>query len=186
MTVARFVWAFNMRILGMDDKSAMIFGSDDPGYISMMKQDYLFVASADGTAGISGEAGDSMFSTEDISNGRFEIYQKYFENLNFTGHDVMSVDGKIMHAHNIYLQTAYDNGIAAGIMLAVVNIASVVFAYLFYRKKKVACAEFPLAIMSAFLVAGIVEWNFHPCNPFGFIWLLTMAPLLFDKNKSRV
>lgn len=186
MTVARFVWAFNMRILGMDDKSAMIFGSDDPGYISMMKQDYLLVASADGTAGIGGEAGDSMFSTEDISNGRFEIYQKYFENLNFTGHDVMSVDGKVMHAHNIYLQTAYDNGIAAGIMLAVVNIASVVFAYLFYRKKKVACAELPLAIMSAFLVAGIVEWNFHPCNPFGFIWLLTMAPLLFDKNKSRV
>jgi len=182
MTVARFVWAFNMRILGMDDKSAMIFGSDDPGYISMITDDHILVASADVTGGM---AGDSMFDTSDISNGRFAIYKIYWDHLNWTGHEVMSVDGKVMHAHNIYLQTAYDNGIAAGIMLAVVNIASVVFAYFFYRKKRIVCAELPLAVMTGFLVAGIVEWNFHPCNPFGFIWLLTMAPLLFDKNRSR-
>lgn len=184
MTVARFVWAFNMRILGMDDKSAMIFGSDDPGYISMMKEDYIFVASTDGAAGMNVDEGDPMFDTKDISNGRFEIFQTYWEHLNWTGHEAMSVDGKIMHAHNIYLQAAYDSGIAAGIMMVVINVASVIFAYLFYRRKRIACAELPLAIMTAFLVAGIVEWNFHPCNPFGFIWMLTMAPLLFDKNKQ--
>lgn len=182
MTVARFVAAFNMRILGMDEKSAMIFGSDDPGYISMMTEDYRFVASADGTAGVNSAEGDPMFDTKDISNGRFDIYKSYWENLNWTGHEVMSVDGKIMHAHNIYLQAAYDHGIAAGIMLVIVNIASVVFAVLFYKRKRIACAELPLAVMTAFLVAGIVEWNFHPCNPFGFIWLFTMAPLLFDRN----
>ncbi len=185
MTVARFVAAFNMRILGMDEKSAMIFGSDDPGYISMMKEDYRFVASADGMAGINKQEGDPMFDTSDISNGRFDIYRSYWENLNWTGHEVMSVDGKIMHAHNIYLQTAYDNGIPAGIMLAAVNIASVVFACIFYKRKRIACAELPLAVMTAFLVAGIVEWSFHPCNPFGFIWLLTMAPLLFDRNGKK-
>lgn len=185
MTVARFVWAFNMRILGMDDKSAMIFGSDDPGYISMILDDHILVASADGTAGVGEVSGDAMFDMSDISSGRFDIFKSYWNQLNWTGHEVMSVDGKIMHAHNIYLQTAHDNGIAAGIMLVAVNIASVIFAYLFYRKKRIACAELPLAVMTAFLVAGIVEWNFHPCNPFGFIWLLTMAPLLFDKNRSR-
>lgn len=195
ITVARFVWAFNMRILGMDDKSAMIFGSDDPGFISSPAEEHVPVdpaeGSVEGPAEVQTEepvketSGDPMFDTTDISNGRFDIYKNYWDHLNWTGHEVMSVDGIAMHAHNIYLQTAYDNGIAAGVMLVAVNIASVVFAYLFYRKKRIACAEFPLAIMTAFLVAGIVEWNFHPCNPFGFVWLLTMAPLLFDKNRSR-
>lgn len=181
MTVARFVYAFNMRILGMDEKSAMIFGSDDPGYVAMMKENYVFVASADPQAGAGGEAEHSIFDTSDISNGRFDIYKSYWENLNWTGHEVMSVDGKVMHAHNIYLQTAHDNGIAAGILLVLVNIASVFMAYVYYlkRRRTVPLACLPLAVMVAFLVAGIVEWNFHPCNPFGFVWLLTMAPLLF-------
>lgn len=187
MTVARFVTAFNMRILGMDEKSAMIFGSDDPGYISMMEENYVFVASTDESAGVS-EAGDTLFDSGDISNGRFDIYKSYWDNLNWNGHEVMSVDGKIMHAHNIYLQAAYDNGIAAGIVLVILNLASVVFAYLYYRKmrhtRRNACL--PLAVMTAFLVAGIVEWTFHPCNPFGFVWMLTMAPLLFDMKKEKM
>lgn len=187
MTVARFVTAFNMRILGMDEKSAMIFGSDDPGYIAWMKEDYVFVASADGTAGVS-EAGDTLFDSGDISNGRFDIYKSYWDNLTWDGHEVMSVDGKIMHAHNIYLQTAYDNGIAAGIVLVLLNLASVVCAWIYYRKmrhtRRNACL--PLAVATAFLVAGIVEWTFHPCNPFGFVWLLTMAPLLFDMKKEKM
>lgn len=187
MTVARFVTAFNMRILGMDEKSAMIFGSDDPGYISMMKENYLFVASADSDAGVE-EAGDTIFDTSDISNGRFDIYKVYWDNLNWNGHEVMSVDGKIMHAHNIYLQAAYDNGIAAGVVLVLLNIASVVTAYIYYRKKRESGVNacMPLAVMTAFLVAGIVEWTFHPCNPFGFVWLLTMAPLLFDMKKEKM
>ena len=187
ITVARFVTAFNMRILGMDEKSAMIFGSDDPGYISMMKENYIFVASSDADAGVE-EAGDTIFDTSDISNGRFDIYKAYWDNLNWTGHEVMSVDGKIMHAHNIYLQTAHDNGITAGVLLVLLNISSVITAYIYYRKKRKtktnACM--PLAVMTAFLVAGIVEWTFHPCNPFGFVWLLTMAPLLFDMKKEKM
>lgn len=187
MTVARFVTAFNMRILGMDEKSAMIFGSDDPGYISMMNENYIFVASAEGDAGVE-EAGDTIFDTSDISNGRFDIYKVYWDNLNWNGHEVMSVDGKIMHAHNIYLQTAHDSGIAAGIVLVLLNIAGVVTAYIYYRRKRntEANACMPLAVMTAFLVAGIVEWIFHPCNPFGFVWLLTMAPLLFDMKKEKM
>lgn len=187
MTVARFVTVFNIRILGMDEKSAMIFGSDDPDYISMMEESYVFVASADEAAGMSG-ANNTMFDTGDISNGRFDIYKSYWNNLNWNGHEVMSVDGKIMHAHNIYLQTAYDNGIAAGVMLVVLNLTSIVLAYLYYRRmrhtRRNACM--PLAVMTAFSVAGIVEWTFHPCNPFGFIWLLTMAPLLFDMKKEKM
>lgn len=187
MTVARFVCAFNMRILGMDEKSAMIFGSDDPGYVAMMKENYVFVASADVNAGVE-EAGDTIFDTGDISNGRFDIYKAYWDNLNWNGHEVMSVDGKIMHAHNIYLQTAYDNGIVAGIMLVVLNIAAVIMSCLYYRKKRdtKTNACMPLAVTTAFLVAGIVEWIFHPCNPFGFVWLLTMAPLLFDFKKEKM
>lgn len=187
MTVGRFVWAFNMRILGMDEKSAMIFGSDDPGYISMMIEDYVFVASTEADAGI-GETGDPLFDNSDISNGRFDIYEAYWDNLNWTGHEVMSVDGKIMHAHNIYLQAAHDHGIPAGILLVLVNVASVVMAYIYYRRKRntEANACLPLAVTTAFLVAGIVEWTFHPCNPFGFVWLLTMAPLLFDMRKEKM
>lgn len=187
MTVARFVTAFNMRILGMDEKSAMIFGSDDPGYISMMEENYIFVASADESAGVE-EAGDTIFDTSDISNGRFDIYKVYWDNLTWNGHEVMSVDGKIMHAHNIYLQTAHDNGIAAGIALVLLNIVAVVTSCIYYRRKRhtMVNASMPLAITTAFLIAGIVEWIFHPCNPFGFVWLLTMAPLLFDMKKEKM
>jgi len=176
-----------MRILGMDEKSAMIFGSDDPGYISMMEENYIFVASADESAGVE-EAGDTIFDTSDISNGRFDIYKVYWDNLTWDGHEVMSVDGKIMHAHNIYLQTAHDNGIAAGIVLVLLNIAAVVTSCIYYRRKRhtMVNASMPLAITTAFLVAGIVEWIFHPCNPFGFVWLLTMAPLLFDMKKEKM
>ena len=187
MTVARFVTAFNMRIFGMDEKSAMIFGSDDPGYISMMEENYVFVASADPDAGVE-EAGDTIFDVSDISNGRFDIYKLYWDNLNWNGHEVMSVDGKIMHAHNNYLQVAHDNGIAAGIVMVLLNIASVVTAYIYYRRKRETKvnAYMPLAVTTAFLVEGIVEWTFHPCNPFGFVWLLTMATLLFDMKKEKM
>lgn len=188
MTVSRFVTAFNMRILGMEEKEAMIFGSDDPGYVAMMKENYIFVASTDKGAGIGEEAGDTMFDVNDISNGRFDIYKSYWDNLNWTGHEVMSVDGKVMHAHNIYLQTAHDNGIAAGILLAVLNLVSVGASYVYYRKRRrrVYLACLPFALTTAFLVAGIVEWTFHPCNPFGFVWLLVMAPLLFDMKEENV
>ena len=187
MTVARFVTAFNMRILGMDEKSAMIFGSDDPGYISMMKENYIFVASADGDAGVE-EAGDTIFDVSDISNGRFDIYKLYWENLTWDGHEVMTVSQDIMHAHNNYLQVAHDNGIAAGIVMVILNIASVATAYIYYRRKKdtEVNACMPLAVTIAFLVEGIVEWTFHPCNPFGFVWLLTMATLLFDMKKEKM
>lgn len=187
ITVARFVTAFNMRILGMDEKSAMIFGSDDPGYISMMNENYILVASADENAGVE-EAGDTIFDTSDISNGRFDIYKAYWDNLNWNGHEKMSVDGQIMHAHNNYLQAAYDYGIAAGVLLVILNIAAVISACIYYRKKRSTRrnTSLPLAVMTAFLVTGIVEWTFHPCNPFGFVWLLTMAPLLFDMKKEKM
>lgn len=187
MTVARFVTAFNMRILGMDEKSAMIFGSDDPGYISGITENYVFVASADESAGVE-EAGDTIFDVSDISNGRFDIYKAYWDELNWNGHEVMSVDGKIMHAHNNYLQVGHDNGIAAGIVMLILNIVSVVTAYIYYRRKRdtESNACMPLAVTTAFLVQGIVEWTFHPCNPFGFVWLLTMATLLFDMKKEKM
>lgn len=188
MTVSRFVTAFNMRILGMEEKEAMIFGSDDPGYVAMMKENYIFVASAAEGAGTGEEAGDTMFDVKDISNGRFDIYKSYWDHLNWTGHEAMSVDGKVMHAHNIYLQTAHDNGIAAGVLLVILNVVSVGAAFVYYKKRrrKVYMACMPLALTTAFLVVGIVEWTFHPCNPFGFVWLLIMAPLLFDMKEESV
>ncbi len=199
MTVGRFVYIFNLRILGMDEENAMIFGSDDPGYVSDIQvTDLLFASAAEEMSPADAalivleclnpkKDGSQIYDPTDISNGRFDIYKSYWDNLNWNGHKVMSVDGKVMHAHNIYLQTAYDNGIAAGILLVLVNIASVLFSFVYYKQKKEEkenAVLLPLVAV-AFLVAGIVEWNFHPCNPFGMIWLLSMAPLLFDMKKEK-
>lgn len=184
MTVSRFVQVFNMKILGMDEEEAMIFGMQAGDYRGFMKDDLVYVASAEGDAGL------EQSQEGDISNGRFAIFEMYLKNMNWTGHDKMSVDGKVSHAHNIYLQSAYDHGIAVGILLFLVCGTGILVSILFYKRKRhvVYYAEMPLAVTTAFMAAGMVEWVFHPCNPLCLSWLLVLAPLLFDmrdKNKNE-
>lgn len=128
---------------------------------------------------------------EDYTNGRMDIFRSYIEQLNTTGHEEMGAllqDGSIAtHAHNIYLQVAYDHGVYVGILFVIVGMASLFKACLYYRKKKetVSYAAMPAVVIICVAAAGVVEWIFHISNPCGFVLMLVIAPLLFEPGKKR-
>lgn len=106
------------------------------------------------------------------------------------GHDDMYItlpDGNlIVHAHNIYLQAAYDHGIPAGIAFVLFGLATLVQSVVYYKRRKDdrLCSALPLALLLVFAVAGLTEWIFHPCNPITFCLLLLLAPLLTDMGRT--
>ena len=142
----------------------------------------LLVASADYVP-------ENVSDEEDYTNGRLDIFRSYIEQLNKTGHEEMGAvleNGEIAtHAHNIYLQVAYDHGIFVGIVFILVGIATFLKACLYYKKKKdkITYAALPVVITITVAVAGVVEWIFHVSNPCGFMLMLVITPLLF-KNEG--
>ena len=136
----------------------------------------------------SGDLPEDMQDEGDYSNGRTAIFRSYFEQLNMTGHDEMGAtlpDGEIaVHAHNIYLQVAYDHGIGVGILFVIFGVASFVCAVVFYMKKKetVACAALPMVVILSFAIAGMVEWIFHLSSPGGLVLMLVLTPLLYKES----
>ena len=155
-----------------------------------------FAAASDTAAAAEPEALQTVASAEtaplpdepqdgggDYSNGRLSIYKSYLQQLNLFGHREMGAtleDGSIaVHAHNTYLQVAYDHGILTGVWFALFLLLTFIRACVYYRKKtKSACALLPLAAVVAFGMAGVVEWVFTLCNPMTVLLLYAVAPLL--------
>lgn len=133
-------------------------------------------------------------NTEDVSNGRFDIFKIYYENLNLTGHDSMIVENApenitLYHAHNSYMQVAYDHGIPVGILFVLVVAGGLVYSIVYYKKqyKEVNFAIFPVVVVISFMIAGMTEWVFHPSIPIGFAFLIALTPLISaqDLGKDR-
>ena len=62
-------------------------------------------------------------------------------------------DGEVaVHAHNIYLQVAYDHGIGVGILFVIFGAVSFVCAVVFYIKKKETLIRFAYSL-------GVEELN---------------------------
>lgn len=128
---------------------------------------------------------------QDYTNGRISIFRSYIEQLNLTGHDTMGAtleNGEIAtHAHNIYLQVAYDHGIIVGIVFILVGGATLVAAFLFYRRRKgeIAYVALPAVITVAVAVAGLVEWIYHLSSPCGYLLMLVITPLLFEAGEGE-
>ncbi len=126
---------------------------------------------------------------EDYTNGRIDIFRSYIEQLNMTGHEEMGAilkDGSVAtHAHNIYLQAAYDHGIPVGILFVLAGVGTFIVSLLYYNRKKdkITYAAMPVVVTVAVAVAGMVEWIFHLCNPCGFVLMLVITPLLFKDEK---
>lgn len=122
--------------------------------------------------------------TKDYSNGRFGILKEYLKNLNMTGHETISLalesGENIIHAHNSFVQVAYDSGVISGILFFIACIWFGVrsIRYYVYFQKQQIYAMLPLLIFITFGVCGIVEYTFRPTVPIGFAFLLMFAPLL--------
>lgn len=145
----------------------------------------------DGTAGGEDEDGGEEQPEEkdqdDYSNGRMDIFRAYLRNMNLTGHKTMGApleDGTIaVHAHDIYLQLAYDSGVPAGILFLLILALTWFRACIYYKRRHPAgeaAAALPLAAITGFGVTGIVEWVFHLCNPMTILLMMCIAPLLLE------
>ena len=126
----------------------------------------------------------------DYTNGRTDIFKSYLQQLNMTGHAEMGAtlpNGEIAtHAHNIYLQVAYDHGFAVGILFLIFGFFSWLKTLFYYKRNKdqIACASLPLVVITAVAVAGMVEWLFHLSNPCGLILMLVITPLVFREEQQ--
>ena len=123
------------------------------------------------------------------TNGRITLFKIYLNELNMTGHaePAKFADGTdIYHAHNSYLQVAYDHGILTGIVFTIFIIAGLVVGARFYKKneEKEPLSLLAFAIILGFAVASLSEWVFDLGNPMTMALLLSIAPLLF-KNTGR-
>ncbi len=104
-------------------------------------------------------------------------------------------DGSIaMHAHNVFLQVAFDHGILAGIWFGLFLLLTFLQACLYYkrcmRSGRISEAEkqsalLPLAAVTAFGAAGMVEWVFTLCNPMTIFLFYAIAPLLKMQKKGN-
>ncbi len=123
-------------------------------------------------------------SEADVTNGRLDIFRSYLEQLNDEGHEDMGAvlpDGSIAaHAHNIYLQVAYDHGKIIGIMFAIWCMLTCIRAFIVFMSHKDTYPGFGilLAVSVTFTVCGITEWISHPCNPVGMVMLLASSLLI--------
>lgn len=114
---------------------------------------------------VPGSSPDNPFDIENVSsmspstNARKVIYTYYWNNLNFEGHDKnhsgfwISRGTYYGHAHNMFLQVAYDYGIIPGILFVLIYLYSLYRAFLLCRKDNWICMVFLLAI----LCFGMVE-----------------------------
>lgn len=132
---------------------------------------------------------------DDISNGRFKIYRDYIEEIGIQGHPHMGpLDRKgneYAHAHNSYLQVAYNFGLIAGLVFLVLCALTLWRSVQFFMEygSKYSIVLVPFAMIVAFGFISLTEWAYHPCIPAGFSFILMQMVLMRDstpvENKRR-
>ena len=133
-----------------------------------------------------GESLDASDEEEqlDYTNGRIDIYKSYISQLNMTGHDTMGAILKngeeASHAHDVYLQVAFDNGIPTAIIFALMGICLFISSISLYKNNKADKPYMAVTtiVIIGFAVAGVVEWTYHFSHPMAFVLWLLFTPLL--------
>ena len=185
MDLPRFKEVFLSKVFGIGDASAMvndiIIPDDEIGYID----NYMLVASASDA-----DMGDieALEESREMSNGRFDIFKSYLEQSNLWGHEEMGAilkDGSIAtHAHNIYIQAIYDHGWVFGVyFILFLAYTWSLGVYISYRDKDCSLLLIP-TLVTGFMVAGLVEWIFHPCNPYAMAILMIIPALILHRTEK--
>lgn len=123
------------------------------------------------------------------SGGRITIFKSYLKELNLTGHETMGAElptGEIaVHAHNVYIQVAYDNGIITGILFILLILGALVYGVILYKKNMNSdpLTLIVFATTIGFVVAGISEWIFHLCNPLTVALMLSFGGMIFKEKR---
>lgn len=192
ITIRRFIQVFENKVLGIPEGKCIV---------PYKKPDLYSKGMLVASAALSGAQFSEAESQNEIeleereerieayTSGRLDIFKMYIAELNMTGHDDMDIvlsDGTIAasHAHNTYIQTAYDHGIPVGIVFILFGFCTLIQSVVYYKKKKDSrsCSLLPFALLITFAAAGLTEWIFHPCNPLAFCMLSALAPLICDMD----
>ncbi len=134
---------------------------------------------------------DESSEKDSFSNGRLDIFRDYVGALELAGHEKMGFvndEGReLEHAHNSYLQIAYNFGIIAGVVFIVICAVSLWSAagLVLAQGEKFGIYLVPFALIVVFGIVSITEWAFHPCIPAGFCFLF-VQPLLINKKENRL
>lgn len=130
-----------------------------------------------------------MGASTDYSNGRLAIYKAYLEALDWKGHDSIALKlengEELVHAHNSYIQVAYDFGLGEGILFLLFCIFAGVRSLRYYiHNRGERTALVPAAIVGAFGVCSIVERIFFPYYAIGFAFLVIIMVML-SKEEAK-
>lgn len=122
-----------------------------------------------------------------VSNGRFGIYLEYISRLNLNGHKEMGISDngiEAMHAHNSFIQIAYDFGIPAGLLYLGVLFGMLGrSAYLIWRGKDRSRMQFmTLVMLSAFVFVSMFEYTANQCLPLGFASFFVLFTMRREKS----
>lgn len=126
-----------------------------------------------------------------LSNGRITIFKSYIQELNMFGHEEMGAmlpNGEIaVHAHNTFIQVAYDHGIVGGACFILMMAAALASSLVYFKnnRKKEMLSLITCAMIIGFAVAGMSEWVFHYCNPMTVALMLSIAPLTFKAQENE-
>lgn len=120
---------------------------------------------------------------DDPMNGRGEIFMLYLKELNLFGHKNMTIETTYQtysHAHNTFIQVAYDTGIIGGILFLLLGIWAAVRALRYYLAERESSlfTLLPLIVIITFGVTGMTEWVFHMSIPTTFALMFVQMPLL--------
>lgn len=190
MTIEQFAKEFGKKVFNIDpDKKAE--GFSNPFVLEVYaKETPVEIESVSTVIDLQDSYDDNEEDVTDMSNGRFDIFISYINEWNLWGHDEMGAqlpNGEIaVHAHNTFLQAIHDHGLVFGIYFAIFML------YVFILGVKGVkdntddnYVMLTSVLLAGFASAGMVEWIFHLCNPFGLMVCLSMMPLLIKKKGCK-
>lgn len=190
ITVQKFLTVFNARFTVYSYK-------EEAGAARKQSNDITAETDSAGAKGTVVSSGNALTSdlewlggNLDYSNGRSDIFKLYWQELGLRGHETGELPEEsgtsVGHAHNVYLQTAYDFGIITGIgflaLCIFMGIRSLIY-YVKHREEEVSIL--PILLLEVYGVCGMMEWVYLPCIPTGFAFFLIMVMMIPKEEKKQ-
>ncbi|MBR6326133.1 MAG: hypothetical protein IKR61_04940 [Lachnospiraceae bacterium] len=127
------------------------------------------------------------YRLESVLGIRAQIYAYYLSRLNLLGHAErfstvwLTSNFQLRHAHNVYLQMAYNYGIPAGLLLLALNLLAVGMSW---RRREDPFAVFAFCIQLGFFLIGLTENPLFLGRSLLTLFFVTLLPLMRKKRSD--